>query len=46
MFLSQIRKFKDGQSKDYVKPHKLFRDPAYLQLSVEPSKIVASIFLL
>ena len=44
MFLSQIRKFNDGQSKDYVKPQKLFRDTAYLQLSVVPSKIVASNF--
>lgn len=45
MFLSQVRKFRGGQSGDDVKPHKLFRDPAYLQLSILASQIVAFIFL-
>lgn len=43
MFLSQVGKFRGGQSGDDVKPHKLFRDPAYFQLSILPSQIVAFI---
>ena len=37
LFLCHVRKFRGGWSRDAVKPHKLFRDLAYFQLSILPS---------
>lgn len=37
LFLCHVRKFRGGWSRDAVKPHKLFRDLVYFQLSILPS---------